>query len=290
MRSLFLLAAYSVRMPQHSYMVNVGEQDDELVEFLAHHLRTSKKGARRLLDARVVFVNAKRVWMARHVLRAGDQVEVNLPAAASSEERSIPILFEDGTCIIVNKPAGILANGPDSLEEQLRGQLRCSTIEAVHRLDRDTSGCLLYARTPDAKAALVELFESHRVTKTYHAILSGQIPADLREITAPIDGKTAITRLTLLSANRLASHIKLTIETGRTHQIRKHMVSIRHPVLGDKVYSTNIQPHPELRRVPRQMLHATSLAFRHPVTDELVRTKAPFPSDYSGCLKMLKLT
>ena len=142
----------------------------------------------------------------------------------------------------------------------------------------------------EAKPAFIELFESHRVTKTYHAIVSSQVRADLKEITAPIDGKTAVTRLTLLSANRLASHLKLAIETGRTHQIRKHMLAIRHPVLGDKVYSTNIQPHPELRRIPRQMLHASSLTFRHPVTGELVRAKAPFPADYAGCLRMLKLT
>jgi 23S rRNA pseudouridine1911/1915/1917 synthase len=277
-------------MPQQSYIVNAGEKDEELVAFLAHRLHTSKKGARRLLDARVVFVNEQRVWMARHVLRTGDQVEVHAPAFTSDVEQSISILFEDDTCIVANKPAGILSNGPDSLEERLKSQTRCATLEAVHRMDRDTSGCLLFARHPDAKAAIVELFESHRVTKTYHAIVSGQVPADMREITAPIDGKTAITRLTILSANRIASHLKLSIETGRTHQIRKHMVLIRHPVLGDKVYSTNIQPRPELRRIPRQMLHATSLTFRHPVTGELVRAKAPFPSDYAGCLKMLKLT
>ena len=278
-------------MPQHSYTVSVGEQDQELVEFLAHHLQTSRKGARRLLDARVVFVNTKRVWMARHVLRTGDEVEVNMPAAAASHAgQPIPLLFQDSICVVANKPSGMLANGPDSLEEQLRSQMRCPELEAVHRLDRDTSGCLLCARTAESKQALVDLFESHRVTKTYHAIVSGQIPKDLREITAPIDGKTAITRLTLLSANRLASHIKLSIETGRTHQIRKHMVSIRHPVLGDKVYLTNTQPHPELRRIPRQMLHASSLTFRHPVTDELVRSKAPLPPDFTACLKMLKLT
>jgi 23S rRNA pseudouridine1911/1915/1917 synthase len=278
------------RMPQQSYIVKADESDEELVDFLAHHLQTSKKGARRLLDARVVFVNAKRVWMARHVLRAGDEVEVNAPASTSRVEDAISILYQDDTCIVANKPAGILANGPDSLEDRLRSQTRCATLEAVHRLDRDTSGCLLCAKHQEAKAAIVELFESHRVTKTYHAIVSGQVPADVREITAPIDGKTAVTRLTILSANRIATHLKLSIETGRTHQIRKHMVAIRHPVLGDKVYSTNIQPRPELRRVPRQMLHATSLTFRHPKTDELIRAKAPFPSDYAGCLKMLKLT
>ena len=277
-------------MPQESYIVNAGEKDEELVDFLAHHLRTSKKGARRLLDARVVFVNAKRVWMARHILHTGDEVEVHAPAFTSHVEVSIPILFEDSTCIVANKPAGILATGPDSLEDRLRTQTRCAELEAVHRLDRETSGCLLCAKHPDAKAAIVQMFESHHVTKTYHAIVSGQVPADIREITAPIDGKTAITRLTILSANRIASHLKLSIETGRTHQIRKHMVSIRHPLLGDKVYSTNIQPRPELRSVPRQMLHATSLTFRHPVTSELVRAKAPFPADYAACLKMLKLT
>ena len=285
-----MILSYTPAMPQQSYLVNAGEADAELVDFLAHHLRTSKKGARRLLDARVVFVNEKRVWMARHVLRPGDRVEVNVPAAAPAPDRAIPILFQDSLCIVANKPAGILANGPESLEDVLRKQTRCPAIEAVHRLDRDTSGCLLCAKHADAKAALVALFESHRVTKTYHAIVSGQVPADLREITAPIDGKTAVTRLTLLSANRIASHLKLSIETGRTHQIRKHMAAARHPVLGDKVYSTNIQPHPELRRVPRQMLHASSLTFKHPNSDELVRTKAPLPSDFSGCLKMLKLT
>ena len=277
-------------MLRECYIVNTGERDEELVEFLAHHLHTSKKGARRLLDARVVFVNEKRVWMARHILHAGDHVEVNMPMATPAMERSIPILFQDDTCIVANKPAGLLSNGPDSLEDRLRDQLHCPTLEAVHRLDRDTSGCLLYARNPDAKSLLVGLFESHRVTKTYHAIVSGHVPDDMREITSPIDGKTAVTRLTLLSENRMASHLKLTIETGRTHQIRKHMVSIRHPILGDKVYFTNIQPHPELRRVPRQMLHASSLTFRHPLTGELIRTKAPFPPDYSGCLKLLKLT
>jgi 23S rRNA pseudouridine1911/1915/1917 synthase len=277
-------------MSQQSYIVNAGERDEKLVDFLADHLDVSKKGTRRLLDARVVFVNGKRVWMARHVLRTGDQVEVHAPAAMPETERSIPLLFEDSICLVANKPAGLLSNGPDSLEDRLRSQIQCSTLETVHRLDRDTSGCLLCAKNPDAKAIIVQLFESHRVTKTYNAIVFGQVRADLREITAPIDGKTAITRLTILSANRIASHLKLSIETGRTHQIRKHMVSIRHPVLGDKVYATNVQPRPELRRVPRQMLHATSLTFRHPVTGELVRAKAPFPPDYAGCLRMLKLT
>ncbi len=278
-------------MPQHSYTVSVGEQNQELVEFLANRLRTSRKGARRLLDARVVFVNSKRVWMARHVLRAGDEVEVNAPAAAASNTgRPIPLLFQDNTCVVADKPSGITANGPDSLETRLRSRMRRPELIAVHRLDRDTSGCLLCAATAASKQALVELFESRRITKTYHAIVSGRIPKDLREITAPIEGKTAITRLTLLSANRLASHIKLSIETGRTHQIRKHMASIRHPVLGDKVYLTRTQPDPELRRIPRQMLHASSLAFRHPVTGELVRARSPLPPDFTTCLKMLKLT
>ena len=135
-------------MPQHSYTVSVGEQDQELVEFLAHHLQTSRKGARCLLDARVVFVNTKRVWMARHVLRTGDEVEVNMPAAAASHAgQPIPLLFQDSICVVANKPSGMLANGPDSLEEQLRSQMRCPELEAVHRLDRDTSGCLLCART-----------------------------------------------------------------------------------------------------------------------------------------------
>jgi 23S rRNA pseudouridine1911/1915/1917 synthase len=278
-------------MPQQSsYIVKAGERDEKLVEFLARHLDVSKKGARRLLDARVVFVNSKRVWMARHILRTGDQVEVHAPASTIDEDLSIPLLFEDSICLVANKPAGLLSHGPDSLEDRLRSQTQCLTLETVHRLDRDTSGCILCIKNSDAKAILIQLFESHRVTKTYHAIVSGQVQTDLRQITTPIDGKTAVTRMTILSANRIASHLKLNIETGRTHQIRKHMLSIRHPVLGDKVYATNIQPRPELRRIPRQMLHATSLTFRHPVTDELVRAKAPFPPDYTGCLRMLKLT
>ncbi len=269
--------------------VNASEKDVPLVVFLAGHLHFSKKKAKQLLDQRVVFVNRRRVWMARHALRPGDEVEVaaveHLPPAAAHAV----ILCRDADFVVANKPAGVLANGPDSLESQLRAELGKPTLEAVHRLDRDTSGCILYATHPAARDKLVDIFRRHEVSKTYFALVAGRIARPVMEIRAPVDGQPALTRLTVLKSTPAASHLQLQIETGRTHQIRRHLASIGHAILGDRVYFTKEHRSAILRSVPRQMLHAAAIAFPHPATGERLRVQAPIPSDYHSVQHRLGL-
>jgi len=263
-----------------------------LQEFLAAQLRLSKGKAKALLDQRVVFVNGRRVWMARHTLLVGDEVEVQVSAAAPGATATVPppdVLFEDADYLVVNKPAGWPATGPASLESELRTRRQLPALAAVHRLDRDTSGCLLFAKNARALAAAIALFGRRAVTKVYHAIAAGRLPDDVREINVPVDGQPALTRVARLDANPRASHLKLNIETGRTHQIRKHLLAVRHPVLGDKTYGGRFQPPGLQQELPRQMLHAAVLAFTQPITGAPVRCQAPLPGDFRACLRSLRL-
>jgi 23S rRNA pseudouridine1911/1915/1917 synthase len=269
--------------------VNASEQDVPLVAFLAQRLRASKKKAKQLLDQRVVFVNRRRIWMARHALSAGDEVEVAMVERAPAPTAHAAILRRDADFVIANKPAGMLANGPDSLESRLRTELGLPELEAVHRLDRDTSGCILYATNAAARDKLVDVFRRHEVSKTYFAIVAGRIPRPVMEIRTPVDGQPALTRLTVLKSTPTASQLQLQIETGRTHQIRRHLASIGHGILGDRVYFTKEHRSALLRSIPRQMLHAAAIAFPHPDTGKRVHVQAPIPSDYHSVQHRLGL-
>jgi 23S rRNA pseudouridine1911/1915/1917 synthase len=275
--------------PLQQYTATHGETGITLQQFLAAHLRLSKGKAKDLLDRRVVFVNGRRVWMARHALRAGDKVEIQPLLESASAKFAPRILFEDAALIVADKPAGLLTNGKDSLEECLRTRQRLPALAAVHRLDNETSGCLLLAKNQSAREALVALFGQREVTKVYHAIAAGRVRADIHEIRAPVDGEPALTRLELLDACPQASHLKLNIETGRTHQIRKHLLAIRHPVLGDKQYGGRFQPAGMQAEIPRQMLHSAVLAFTHPLTGVAVRCVAHLPQDFRACLRRFHL-
>ena len=265
-----------------------------LLDFLAEALGLSRKRAKNLIDQRIVFVNNARVWMARHMLERGDRVEVHIaapaaPKAAPAAPRRIPILYKDQDYLVADKPAGLLSNGPASVEELLRKELAEPALAAVHRLDRDTSGCLLFARNAEAGRNIITLFYEKAVTKVYPAIAMGRVSSGVHEINAPVDGKPAVTKVTVVRSNSLATHLKLLIETGRTHQIRKHMLRIRHPLAGDKVYATGAVMVEAFRRVPRQMLHAASISFKHPVNGTLISAHAPLPRDFVQCLAALRL-
>ena len=144
-------------------IVGNGENGVFLQDFLAGRLDLSRNKAKQIIDGRTVFVNAKRVWMARHCLRSNDKVEfpdqtaesVNTPAAAAKAS----ILFEDDDYLVVDKPAGMLSNGQNSFEEKLRKQLNLPALRAVHRLDKDTSGCFLLAKSQAAFEKIVPLFQ-----------------------------------------------------------------------------------------------------------------------------------
>ncbi len=285
--------------------VRPSEAGSELLDLIARRLGISRNKAKAQLDSRRVFVNGRRVWMARHKLRANDEVRLatelapgaeGFPARAGVRQFDPAlILFQDDDYIIVNKPPGINTNGPNSLEGLLRQHLGAggssgNTPIAVHRLDRDTSGCVIFARNRKAREVIIPMFAGHAIRKTYHAIVLGKIEETQLALTRPLNGQTAVTLARVLSSNKQASHLLIRLETGRTHQIRKHFSGIRHPVAGDASYNRNRPASETEQTIPRQMLHAFRLEFKHPATSVPIKCEAPLPRDFLKCMKRYGLT
>lgn len=273
-------------MSRETLQVKPHEDGRALVDVLAARLGCSKKKARVLLDARQVFVNGKRVWMAKHRLKPRDVIETVRP---ESKTRKIELLKKSGDLLIVNKPSGIVTNGSArSLEERLRRETGNPQLCAVHRLDRDTSGCVIFAATPQAKAAMIPLFKDQQIVKIYRAIVAGRVSEHLKTISRDIDGQSATTLVNVLDSSKEAAYLELRIQTGRTHQIRRHLTAVRHPVLGDKDYAGEQRGNPLFRGVVRQMLHASRLIL--PGLDgKPLRVSAPVPDDFRDVLRTLKL-
>ena len=265
----------------------------ELLDHLAEHLGLSRRGAKNLLDDRLVFVNGRRIWMARHLLQTRDAVELLPEAVAAKPEAAAPvrILLDDPLFLVADKPPRLLTNGERSLETRLRDQLGLPELRAVHRLDKDTSGCVLFAKNEDTRLALVAQFEEGRVRKLYHALIAGNLPEPQMDIRVPVDHLPAVSHVRQVSAQPRpprCAHVTVGIETGRTHQIRIHLHHIGNPVLGDRQYFNARSA--EFPEVPRQMLHASELRFAHPATGRPVTAAAPLPRDFKDWLRNLRLT
>ncbi len=248
----------------------------------------------------------------RAKLDAGDEVEIcfELTPELSLEAENIPleILFEDEEILIVNKPAGMVVHpAPGHYNHTFVNALlyHCQNLPIdpaaplrpgiVHRLDKDTSGALIAAKTSHSHRALVSLFSERKIKKTYRALCLN-VPTQL-EIIAPIKrhptkrqemavclegGKEAITRLSVAAKSEQAALLDVQLITGRTHQIRVHLKHIGCPILGDPVYgnpSTNLK-----WGVQRQMLHAEKLSFIHPTTQKEISICAPLPADMQDCI------
>ncbi len=257
----------------------------------------------------------------RSPTRAGDAVRVALPAPAPvalvAEDAPLEILFEDNDLVVVNKPAGMVvypaAGHPsgtlvNALLHHCRGALAVGDRQRpgiVHRLDRDTSGAIVAAKTDRALAGLAAQFERHTVGKEYVALVWGRpVPAQDR-IEARIGrhssdrrkmavhgtrGRTAVTRYAIVEELGPVSLVRLRIETGRTHQIRVHMAHRGHPLLGDAKYG-GLQAHRALPApAARQMLHAETLAFAHPVSGRPLTVAAPWPDDLRTLIEALRRT
>lgn len=281
---------------ERSFIVPGPSAGAELIEFIAGHLGCSRRAAKRLLDERRVFVNGRRVWMARHRLSAGDRIEAHGLAgleegagAGGWKGAAVPVLARSADFWIVDKPAGWLSNGPGSIEERLRAEHRIPELRAAHRLDRDTTGCLLIALSAAAFERAVVVFRSGVVVKIYEAIVLGRYPPDRRELDERIDGETARTFVDVLASHDRASHLRLRIETGRTHQIRRHLLGAGHPIAGDKSYGTGRACPEEFRRLPRQMLHARELTLPDPSGGPALHANAPLPGDFCKALEALGL-
>jgi 23S rRNA pseudouridine1911/1915/1917 synthase len=261
----------------------------------------SRRRARVLIDLGGVFIDRHRTKVAGRPCREGEKVVAHLGGAlaraenrvgqgarAADEERlpSYQVVREDDDIIVVEKPAGLLtAPTPESDRGNLlgllerRGGLR-SPLHLVHRLDLGTSGLIIFAKTEAAQRVLAERFRTHDLTRQYLAVVAGAFPGRVTLIEQPIAGKTATTRVQVLQRFGMrATQLRLTLETGRTHQIRIHCQRLGHPVLGDRQYG---QPTPF--DPPRMALHATRLALPHPITGEPLDFESPWPADFASWL------
>ncbi|GBR75793.1 23S rRNA pseudouridine synthase D [Candidatus Termititenax persephonae] len=280
-----------------------------LKDFLAQSLGISATQAKKLLDAKKVFVNQQRVWIAGYKLKPGDAVETTADISASLNvhaaqrqlsrtaggNRSVRyvVAAEDSEYIIVNKPAGLLVNAQaNSLENLLQKDLKNPQIRAAHRLDRDTSGVVIFAKNAAAFAEIVKVFQKFGVEKYYRGIAQGDL---LRKFSAkftlnqPIDGQSAETRIRVLKTNALASYFEAQIITGRKHQIRAHLAQAGFPLLGENIYQTAALKNAVYRQAPRQMLHAAAVRFINPFSGKILQAAAPEPPDFQNTLRALKL-
>lgn len=277
-----------------TYVVSKLDAGKRLQDFLAQKLEVSKRAAKNLMDDRRIWVNRRCIWMAHHELHQGDTIEVPTKIAESSPSKQEPaklrVLVEDEFFLVVDKPAGLLSVGEGSAEELIRAQTGNSNIQAVHRLDRDTTGCLMFAKTPMALKQAVELWKTRRVTKLYQAIVWGAFERAQSTIDQELDGDRAVSHITRQSISRDATFLKVRIETGRTHQIRRHLASIRHPVLGDRDHGVKYARDPRLLTIPRQMLHACEIEMPHPMMPgKTLKAHSPLPGDFRRCLKLFDM-
>lgn len=212
----------------------------------------------------------------------------------------IEVLKEAPDLLVVNKPSGLLtmpARGELAKEKHLVGLLhqRFGKVFVVHRLDRDASGLILFARTEKAHRYYSGLFETRAVEKHYLVVAEGRVAEERGEIDKPLkqrgsgrvsvafDGKPSVTRYEVLERHKTATILDVSIATGRRHQIRAHLYSIGNPVLGDRMYGDAARQ----ARYPRLMLHAWKLKFNDMATCKPVRFEADPPADFMGVLKVL---
>ena len=294
---------------------------ERLDRWLAEALDLSRTRVARLVeDGRVRWNEA--TPRKSETLSAGDriQVEVPPPVRLSSEPEDLPleIVFEDSHLVVVNKapgmvvhpapghPTGTLVNALLHHVRDLAGIGGALRPGIVHRLDRDTSGLLVVAKDDATHRTLSSALRKRKVRRLYLAAAWGHLPESPLRIDAPIarsphdrkrmgvveDGRPAVTHARVLERWPAAELLELALETGRTHQIRVHLAHRGHPVVADPVYGEGWErgmggPDREwarelARRTPRQFLHAYRLAFRHPVSGEVVRWEAPLPPDLEG--------
>jgi 23S rRNA pseudouridine1911/1915/1917 synthase len=266
----------------------------------------SRRQARVLLDIGGVFVDRRRVKVAGRAVRAGEEIAAVVGGALAratkrpgrdaraADERRLPafaIVFEDEDVVVVDKPAGLLtAPTPESdrnnLADLLSRRPGAGPVEVVHRIDLETSGLLVFAKTDLANRTLAERFRNHDLERAYLAAVAGAFPADLSTIARPVDGRRAVTHVAVRERfGALATLIGCRLETGRTHQIRLHAAAVGHPVLGDTRYGRSVA---DLPAPPRMALHATALGFPHPRTGAPLAFESPWPADLAAWIIALR--
>ena len=282
---------------------------------IRRHPELSRRKAREVIEKGQVDVDGAAVVEPGQPVAGPDHVRWDPNRKARSRARSsLPILHRDEWLVIVDKPAGLLSvpTTAESREDTALARVRefARHLEpgrpyaaAVHRLDRDTSGALAFALRPEARAALRDLFREHHIERRYVALVDGAPAQDHGEVDAPLHeayeggrrrvarrgepGREALTRWSVRERFAGAALLEVELGTGRQHQIRIHLAHVGLPVLGDAVYGGRGPAHPPVP-VPRQMLHAWRLAFRHPQSGVDVAVESPPPDDFRRAIAALR--
>ena len=275
----------------------------------------SRNAVQKLLEKGEILVNGKPVKK-NYKVKLGDEIEFSLPEPEEvdilPENIPLDILFEDEDVIVINKPKGLVVHpAPGHWSGTLVNALMYHCGESlsgingekrpgiVHRIDMDTSGLLIVAKNDFAHTALADQLQDHSLSRVYEAVVVGNIKADSGTIDAPIGrhpldrkkmtvtaqgGREAVTHFEVIERYQGFTHLRLHLETGRTHQIRVHLSWQNHPILGDSVYGKGKQ-----LGLDTQCLHARSLTFRHPRDGREVTVESPLPEYFQEILRKIQL-
>lgn len=276
----------------------------------------SRSYIQKLIKDEAVFVDLKPV-KSNHKLKPGQSIKICLPEPVSldiqPENIPLDIIYEDDDVILINKPKNMVVHPSaghenhtivNALLYHCRDNL--STINGVmrpgivHRIDKDTTGVIIICKNDTAHQSLAAQLKVHSITRKYHAIVYNNFAEDEGTVNAPIgrnpqdrkkmavnykNGKDAVTHYKVLERFGKYTYIECTLETGRTHQIRVHMASIGHPIVGDEIYGPSKCP---LGVLEGQTLHAKVFGFIHPTTGEYMEFEAPLPKYFENLLRKLK--
>ncbi len=265
------------------------EKEIDLKSFIAEKLNVSKKKAKQIIDEKSVFVNNKRIWIASHILKKGDTVEVtlfDLPKWSIGNS----FIYQDDFIIAVQKPPFLESESKKgSVEYLLREYFKDNNIKAIHRLDRETSGILLFAKNNKVFHKFKELWHRKEVQKKYLAISHNEATFRKKVINIPVEKKYAKSIVKTVKTKNGFSLFDIEIKTGRKHQIRIHLSKVGFPIVGDKTYGLKNIENPLLKNIKRHMLHAYYISFFHPFLKRKITIKAePFP-DFRSFGKSIKL-
>lgn len=310
----------------YDFVVEAEAKGERLDAFCVSHMEdVSRSHVQKLLEEGHLTVNGGS-GKSGYKLKVGDRIHIDEPdpkvlSARPEKMDNIEIIYEDEDIAIVNKPRGMVVHPAAGHEDgtMVNGLMyafegRLSGINGVlrpgivHRIDKDTSGLLAVCKSDRAHNVMSEKMKEHDIERVYHTVVRGILKEDEGTIDAPIgrqnqdrkkmcirpDGRRAVTHYKVLQRFKNFTYVEVTLETGRTHQIRVHMQSIQHPVLGDPVYGPSKEVTPEGKRLsgmdfwPGQILHAKVLGFDHPVTGKHVRFESELPEYFRKVLEVLE--
>ena len=306
-----------------TYTVSDTDAGKRLDSYLAEVEDMSRSAASKLIESGEVTVGGKKTEK-KYQLKAGDEIEVNVPEAeeyeALPENIPLSVVYEDADIIVINKPSGMVVHpAPGNYTGTLVNALLYHCKESlsgiggvmrpgiVHRIDKDTSGLLVVAKNDFSHRALSEELGYHGIEREYHALVRGGFKEEAGTVDLPIGrhpvdrkkmavikngdrAREAVTHYEVLRAYGQISYLKLKLETGRTHQIRVHMSHLGHALLGDEVYASTKIPF-EKQHAPLfdgQILHAKRLSLTHPRTGERMTFECELPDNFKKLIEILE--